>query len=488
MTNQTVASVEYLTVEDANTFWLLYGAILVFFMQAGFAMLEVGHVQSKNTKNILIKNVLDASVGAIAWWTSGYGIALGSGNDDVKLLGYSVMGNDNYLLDMDMHSKANWLFQWAFCATAATIVSGAVAERITFTSYIILSTALTAFIYPVVVHAGWGEGFASPFKEDKLLEGCGVIDFAGSGVVHATGGISALVACYILGPRIGRFINGKVQRLEQQSVIFQTLGTLILWFGWYGFNGVSTLAIDGFSGVAAHTMVTTTIAAATGSLATTGLGYLHEGIVSPTNTNNGVLAGLVSITAGCSTCSPEGACAIGAIGAPVYYYSNKLLTRFRIDDVVGSVPVHGFCGLWGVLAASLFATPRYYSQAYSDEKADECAGFIYSGNTGPLLANLQFMAFLLVWVGGATTLIVYPLKKFGLLRISEDLELEGMDLSKHGGNDSKAIKRKKSMKDNEIIDEYIDEFQRCNKCSEIIPRCTCFPCVPCVPCKKKETA
>lgn len=425
-------SIEYLSVEDANGLWLMYGATLVFFMQCGFAMLEVGYVQSKNTKNILIKNVLDASVGAITWWVTGYGIALGTG-DDKQLFGTSVMGTDNYFLDMDSASKSMWLFQWAFCATAATILSGAVAERITFSSYIILSLVLTSFIYPVVVHAGWGSGFASPWKQDNLLNGCGVIDFAGSGVVHATGGISALVTCYLLGPRIGRFDKTNKEPIKQQSIIFQTLGTLILWFGWYGFNGVSTLAIHEFSEVAAHTMVTTTIAAASGSIVTTILGYVHERIISPTNTNNGVLAGLVSITAGCSTCSPVGACIIGSIGAPVYYYSNRLLERLSIDDVVGSVPIHGFCGLWGILAASLFATQEYYSQAYYSERADRCSGLFYSGSVVSLAASLQFMGFLVFWVGITTAFVALPMKRFGLLRISEQQEAEGLDSSKHGG-------------------------------------------------------
>jgi len=423
-------TVEYLSAKDADCFWLMYGAVLVFFMQCGFAMLEVGYVQQKNTKNILIKNVFDASIGALSWWISGYGIALGSGSSR------TLMGTDSYALDIDMHSKAMWLFQWAFCATAATIVSGAVAERITFSAYIIISTALTAIIYPTVVHAGWGSGFASAWREKNLLLGCGVTDFAGSGVVHATGGIAAFVSCFMLGPRLGRYVEGKPKEIPQQSIVYQTLGTLILWFGWYGFNGVSTLFINGFSGVAAHTMATTTIAAATGCLTTTGIGYLHEHIISPSYSNNGVLAGLVSITAGCSTCSPAGAFVIGLIGSPVYYYSNQLLIKYKIDDVVGSIPIHGFCGLWGVLAASLFATPNYYGQAYYSGRAEDCAGLFYGGNGGLLGANVLFILFLLAWVGGITTIVVYPIKCLNLLRVSEEVELAGMDDSKHGGNSS----------------------------------------------------
>ena len=416
---------EYLNVKDADAFWLMFGAILVFFMQCGFAMLEVGCVQEKNTKNILIKNVLDASVGALCWWISGYGIALGSGTPR------TIMGSDSYVLGIDLYTKPLWLFQWAFCATASTIVSGAVAERITFSAYLLISTLLTAVIYPVVVHVAWGAGFASSWRTTDLLMGCGTIDFAGSGVVHATGGIAALVTCYLLGPRIGRFNKGKVQDIPQQSIIYQTLGTLILWLGWYGFNGVSTLYINKFGGVAAHTMVTTTIAAATGCLTTTGLGYLHTGVISPNNANNGVLAGLVSITAGCSTCSPEGALVIAFIGSPIYYYSNNWLLKLNIDDVVGSIPIHGFCGLWGVIAASLFATPHYYGQAYYSDRSKKCAGLFYGGRGNLFLANLQFVLFLGAWVGITTFLIVYPLKHFDLLRVTEEEEDVGMDDSKH---------------------------------------------------------
>lgn len=417
---------EYLSVTDADTLWLMYGTILVFFMQCGFAMLEVGYVQEKNTKNILIKNIFDASIGGLSWWVVGYGIAFGS-SDSSSLIGY-----DSYLLDVDMNEKAMWLFQWAFCATASTIVSGAVAERISFSSYIAISTALTSVIYPVVVHVGWGDGFASPWREDNLLLGCGVVDFAGSGVVHATGGIAALVSCYFLGPRIGRYVEGEICEIPQQSIIFQTLGTLILWFGWYGFNSVSTLSIHGLSGVAAHTMCTTTIAAATGSLVTTAIGYAHEGIISHTNTNNGVLVGLVSITAGCSTSSPGGALVISAIGAPVYYYSNRLLIKYKIDDVVGSFPIHGCCGLWGILSTAFFTDPEYYAAAYYSDRADACSGIFYGGNANLLGTSVIFILFLVTWVGVMTGIIVYPLKRMNMLRVTEVIEETGMDFSKHG--------------------------------------------------------
>ncbi|CAM9438300.1 unnamed protein product [Heterosigma akashiwo] len=258
-----------------DTFWLMFGAVLVFFMQTGFGMLEVGSVSTKNTKNILVKNVFDAAIGALCWWFIGFGVAMGA--DDYPSTGSNgSFGTDSYFLAGGFRDEvsadvgylwAGWLFQWSFAATAATIVTGSVAERITFSAYLFYSILLVCFVYPVIVHWGWNvSGWASAWREESLLLGCGVTDFAGSGVVHTTGGVVALIGAKILGPRTGRFLNGQVQPMQQQSFIFQTLGTLILWFGWYGFNAASTLYIASYAAVAARCMVTTTIAAAAGSI------------------------------------------------------------------------------------------------------------------------------------------------------------------------------------------------------------------------------
>ena len=278
------------------------------------------------------------------------------GTDSFALKGAAFESDDGTLTNG--YAYAFWLFQWAFAATAATIVSGAVAERVSFNAYIVYSIVLTSFIYPVVVHWGWAGGWASAFAgENLLLFDCGVIDFAGSGVVHMTGGLAALCAAFVVGPRIGRFNeDGTANTMPQQSAVLQSLGTLILWFGWYGFNGVSTLAIVGVSGIAAKTMVTTTISAAFGALTTVLLGKLNLHYWDGGAANNGLLAGLVGITAGCSTCEPEGAMVIGIVSGFVYTYSSKLLIKLQIDDVVDAIPVHCFCGAWGVFAASLFAT------------------------------------------------------------------------------------------------------------------------------------
>ena len=392
---------------------MLISAFLVFFMQAGFAMLCAGSVRSKNVMNILIKNVFDASIAAIMWWFFGYGIAFGT--DEFGDDGSNGFIGTSQFFYVDgaaatpggkTYGKAFWLFQWAFAGAAATIVSGAVAERCKFGAYIIYSIVITGFIYPVSVHMGWsGAGKLSPWRGNRLVGDCGVIDFAGSGVVHMTGGVAALAGAALIGPRR----NWK-QGLPQQSVVYQTLGTLILWVGWYGFNGVSTLAITGYGGLAGHVMMTTTIAAATGCLATTALGYAVDGVIDTGYANNGILAGLVSITAPCPVVSLWGALIIGAVAAPVYLGSSKLLVKLGVDDVVDAFPVHGACGAWGVIAASLFATEWYYKQAYYSDRAEDCAGVFYGGDGGGLLAAILFVLFIIVWVGGTTTALFLGLK------------------------------------------------------------------------------
>ncbi|CAN0382183.1 unnamed protein product, partial [Ectocarpus sp. 8 AP-2014] len=323
------------------------------------------------------------------------------------------------------YSYASWLFQWAFAATAATIVSGAVAERVSFNAYIIYSIVLTSFIYPVVVHWGWAGGWASAWRETDLLFGCGVIDFAGSGVVHMTGGLAALCAAIVVGPRTGRFNeDGTANTLPQQSAVLQSLGTLILWFGWYGFNGVSTLYIVGFAGVAAKTMVTTTISAAFGAITTVLLGKFNLGHWDGGAANNGLLAGLVGITAGCSTCEPEGAMVIGIISGFVYTYSSKMLVMFKIDDVVDAIPVHCFCGAWGVFAASLFATKDNceYGMAYYD-RADKCAGAFYGGAGNAVGANFVFILAVIAWVVATCMALFMGINMTVGMRVDKEMEV-----------------------------------------------------------------
>jgi Amt family ammonium transporter len=248
-------------------------------------------------------------------------------------------------------------------------------------------------------------------------------DFAGSAIVHLTGGVAALVACIFVGPRIGRF-DGSGVPLPQQSVIFQTLGTLILWFGWYGFNGASTLGIAGNGGTLAHVCMTTTLAAASGCVMTVLLGFVFTGVIDISNANNGILAGLVGITAGCDVVEPIGAILIGFGAAPIYLFSTKLLTLVKVDDVVGAIPIHGFCGLYGTIMVGLFA---------SDERSGDCAGLFYGGNGDTFMANLFFCCFVIGWVGVMTSLLFLGCKFTIGVRVSKEVEEAGMDDSKHGG-------------------------------------------------------
>ena len=294
-----------------------------------------------------------------------------------------------------------------------------------------------------MVQAGWGgNGWASPWlgsdNKDDYFMGCGVIDFAGSGVVHMTGGVAALVGATLLGPRKS-FVDG-VSNVPTYGAVFQTLGTLILWFGWYGFNGGSTLYIVGYGQVAAKVMVCTTISAASGALGTLALGSALDSmvigtpVIKLTYVNNGVLAGLVGITASCSVVEPYGAMIIGLGAAFVYIYSSKLLKKLGIDDVVDAIPVHGFCGCYGVIMAGLFATKENYAAAYGiyDGAVDECAGAFYGGSGAQLGANIVFVLFVLCWTGSCSLVVFGGLKITGLLRVSAEVEEEGMDSSEHG--------------------------------------------------------
>jgi len=428
--------------QELDTLWLLLGTILVFFMQTGFAMLEVGSVNVKNTRNILLKNVLDASIGALIWWWIGFGIAMGDAPS--RVIGTDMFG----LVAEDFedgvgYTYGSWLFQWAFAATTATIVSGAVAERVTLTAYATYSTLLIAFVYPVVVQNGWGgNGLFSPWlgsddPKDYFAE-CGVVDFAGSGIVHMTGGVAAFIGAAFLGPRSG-FKEGTLKTPEY-GPIFQTLGTLILWFGWYGFNGGSTLYIVHYGQLAAKVMVTTTISAATGAVATLALGSTLATMAEGKTTikleyaNNGVLAGLVGITAGCAVVEPYGAFIIGVGAAFVYYFSSKMLKAIGIDDVVDAIPVHGFCGCYGVIAAALFGTKENYDAAYGiyDGAADTCAGLFYGGAGNGLAAAITMLIFIIAWTGFFSVIIFGSLKAAGVLRVAADVEETGMDASEHG--------------------------------------------------------
>lgn len=418
-----------------NVFFLLVMGTLVYFMQAGFAMLCAGSIRQKNVKNILFKNLLDACGGALGFWTVGYAFAYGDGPWFIGLSNFA-------LSDVSSGSGyAFFFFQFAFAATAATIVAGTVAERCKMSAYLFYSLMLTGFVYPIVVRAIWdGRGWLSAFNTDNLFLGTGMIDFAGSGVVHMTGGATALVAAVVLGPRKGRFYdadgNARLSDWPPHSVALQVLGTFILWFGWYGFNPGSALAINdvAYSDVAALSAVTTTIAAATGVVSSvftnTVWDYYSTGMIEYdlSFAMNGGLGGLVSITAGCSVITPAMSCVTGLVGGWVYIMGSKLLKILKIDDAVDAIPVHFFCGMWGCIATGLFANPAKVDIAYGTG----AAGVIY-GQSKLILAELTGVAAIIGWVFVIMSPYFVLLKMLNMFRVDPLEEDVGLDISHHKG-------------------------------------------------------
>jgi Amt family ammonium transporter len=420
-------------------------------LQAGFALLEAGSVRSKNTKNILLKNLLDACIGAIIWWAFGMGIAYGDSGEAAGnvFIGTATTGAGAFMAagwgstesQYNGYTMSMWFFQYVFAAAAATIVSGAVAERAQLTAYLIYTCVITGFIYPIVAHWVWcNNGFLSgAFTTDRsltVLGGC--LDFAGSGVVHMTGGLAALCAAAIIKPRIGRFDeNGSPNAMPGHSSPFVVLGTFILWMGWYGFNPGSTLGITpaGYATVMARAAMCTTLSAASGGLTCVFIDRIFSKTYDVAMVCNGILAGLVSITAGCALVLPWAAFLIGILGALVYYASHHLMLKLHIDDPLDAASVHGACGFWGVFAVGLFAYPEYTSMGWDTdglETASYCGLFYGCG----MLFAAQLVALLIEisWVGGLSCGLFWGMRLAGILRVPEEMEMAGMDVSKHGGS------------------------------------------------------
>jgi Amt family ammonium transporter len=344
-----------------DTIWVMVAAFLVFWMQAGFAYLEGGLTRAKNTNNIMMKNLMDFSIGSVAFWAVGFALMFGDGNSFIGWSGWFLSGADNSPATGDayqgVYSALNWtgvplfakfMFQLVFAATAATIVSGAMAERTKFSAYLIYSFVVSAFIYPVVGHWVWGGGWLA-----KL----GMWDFAGSTVVHSTGGWLALIGAIMLGPRIGKYSReGKPQAIPGHSLPMAALGVFILWLGWFGFNPGSTMAADASI---AQIATTTNLAAAMGAIGALIASWLSLKKPDVSMTLNGVLAGLVAITAPCAFVSPLSAAIIGLAAGVVVVFSVILLDRAKVDDPVGAVSVHGVCGALGTIALGLFAQEGY---------------------------------------------------------------------------------------------------------------------------------
>merc|ERR1719498_602283 len=431
----TMSFIPEITTAMGTTWTILCGA-LVFFMNAGFALLESGVCRAVSCQSVFLKNMLDACFGTILWFLCGYTFMYGSAGDDTPLqviggesgAGYfgdgmvdaagDVVVSMSYIGPNHLITCQDWFFQWAFCVTAATIVSGGVAERLQMGGYLIFTTFMTAFIYPTVGAMTWGCGF---------LYDMGYSDFAGSGIVHLTGGIGALVGAAVTGPRLGRFEaegadpNGTY---APHNVPNAALGTFILWFGWYGFNCGSTLYMTGFAqaGSAALVAVNTTLAPAAGGIAAMAL---RRFVLPPKAWNvtyvcGGILGGLVSITAGCGNINPAGTIIVGLIGGAVYCGASELLQKLKIDDPVEAFPVHGACGIWGVIAVPLFDI-----NTLSGVGGDLYGPGISLGSS--LGAQLAGCVIIPLWTGIFSAIMFGIVKAAGLLRIPADDEKVGID-------------------------------------------------------------
>ena len=406
--------------------WVLVAAVLVFFMQAGFALLEAGMTRAKNVTNIMAKNLADMSVGILSFLVVGYGLAFGAGNSWWGTEGFFLAGADLFEFGSsgvgNLSTATFFFFQSVFAATAVTIASGAMAERANFKAYLLFSLVMSAFIYPLVVHWTWGGGLIS----DIEIAGAVYSDFAGSTVVHSAGGWAALMGAVFLGPRLGKYSAGGVLRpIPGHSTPMAILGVFILWLGWFGFNAGSELAADGVVMVVA---LNTAVAAAASTLTAGAAVWWRTGKPDVAMAGNGTLAGLVGITAGCAAMDVAGALVTGALAGVLVVHSVFFVERKGIDDPVGAVSVHGVCGVWGTLAVGLFAR---YDDAFLG-RAD--AGLFYGGGAGQLLVQLLLVLIVAAWVLVTTGLLFAVLRRFGLLRVPPAGEARGLDLSEHGAS------------------------------------------------------
>ncbi|CAE7224052.1 AMT1-1 [Symbiodinium sp. CCMP2592] len=438
-------STDYSLGGALDSAWLCLCGALVMFMHAGFAMLETGSCRVKNASNVLMKNLVNVCVGTLGWWVFGWAFAYGSqgtpangfiGTDGFFGIGFYTVDATTGVIsplascDADgcQSTMLSWFFQWAFCTAGATIVSGGVAERVKSPTYAVYAFFMASFIYPIIVAWSWGGGFLA------TITSVGYMDFAGSGVVHLTGGVSALAGTVVLGPRKGRFENP--EEFECHNLPLVVLGTFALWFGWYGFNPGSTLGMhDGATGaLAAQVAMNTTLAAATGGITVFLLRYVITKKYDVGGLCNGILAGLVSITAGCGNVECGSAFAIGLVGAFVYQGSSMLLQKLKIDDPVDASPVHGFCGIWGVLAAGFLDWGKGIDQ-YHGWSGWGCVTEGTACKTGlggdAIGAQFALIGMVILWSGALSTIAFLVLKLTGLLRISEEVEEVGIDCKSH---------------------------------------------------------
>jgi Amt family ammonium transporter len=393
-------------ISGLDTVWVLLAAFLVFFMQAGFGMVEAGFIRAKNACNILTKNFLDYCVASIVFFLVGYAFMFGKNSSIIGWTGFGMEGAYNPAGNIPIW--AFWLFQAAFCGAAATIVAGAMAERMKFHAYLLYTIVISALVYPIIGHWVWSEA--------GWLYKLGFMDFAGSTVVHATGGWAAFIGAVLLGPRLGKY-NGQTKAIAGHSIPLAALGVFILWFGWFGFNPGSSLGVEGQESLIGLVAINTNLAAAAGAIMAMVTVWTLYGKPDLSMTMNGALAGLVAVTAPCAFVAPWAAIVIGAVGGIVVVFGVGLLDKIHVDDPVGAVPVHGMNGLWGTLSIGLFATD---------------GGLFYGGGTSQLgiqaLGTFACAGFALVSMG-----LVFMLIKVTVgLRVGKDEELRGLDIGEHG--------------------------------------------------------
>ena len=404
---------------NLNVVWTAVAAFLVFFMQAGFAMVETGFTRAKNAVNILMKNLMDFSIGSLAFFFVGYGLMFGESNGWFGRTGFMLAG----ITDKDWKFTF-MIFQTVFAATAATIVSGAMAERTKFTAYIVYSFLVSLFIYPVLGSWAWGGLGDGKGWLEKLPTGA-FCDFAGSTVVHSVGGWLALAGALLLGPRTGKYgPDGRPRAIMGHNLPLAALGVFILWFGWFGFNPGSTTTGDGAIGRIA---VTTNLAAAAGATASLVVSWALFRKPDASMSLNGALAGLVGITAPCATVTPVGSIVIGAVAGALVVLSVLFIDRvLKVDDPVGAISVHGVCGLWGTLACGLFNAEAVIGTA------EASTGLLYGGGANQIISQAIGAGTAFVWAFGTGLAMFGAIRATIGLRVSEEEELRGLDIGEHG--------------------------------------------------------
>ncbi len=404
-----------------DNIWIVIASILVIFMNAGFAMLETGFCRQKNAVNILAKNLIVFALATLSFWALGYALAFGSGGNGFFGFGdFFLAGSDPTAIGEDVGKGLNgtltvpvfFLFQVAFAGTAATIVSGAVAERVKFSGFLIFSIFLTAICYPITAHWIWGGGWLSDMS--FLGEGVFFSDFAGSTVVHSVGGWAALMGAIFLGPRIGKYQNGGVNAIPGHNMSIATLGCLILWVGWFGFNPGSQLAAD--LSVPQIALVTN-LSGAAGGIAATFTAWALSGKPDLSMVINGILAGLVGITAGCGGIGYWGAVAVGLIAGVIVVFAVGFFDSIKIDDPVGATSVHLVCGIWGTLAVGLF---------------DKNLGLFFGHGPTQLIAQIIGIVAVALFTIVVTSVLWLVIKSLIGIRVSAEEELKGLDIGEHG--------------------------------------------------------